>query len=214
MGVVYPSLEWLVAFQEKANSNEEYAKAAAEWEGDFLIESEVDELAVKELSDEKHMDAMVKMLVPSVAASPDEWKGSPFGNMLEKLTESSVDELVSLAASPDEFAKKMDPKVLAERFSKFTRADLKGVKFRMWIDFWHGKVRSPLELVPPKSSKEAKFALIGSYTNLKELVTGRGDSTKMVMMGKLKLKGNMGYMMKHIKAVTMITKIMGSIPLE
>ena len=34
------------------------------------------------------------------------------------------------------------------------------------------------------------------------------------MMGKLKLKGNLAYMMKRVKAVTMVTKIMGTIPIE
>jgi putative sterol carrier protein len=213
MAVVYPSLEWMEAFKEKANSNEDYAKAAHDWEGDFTIEVSVDEMAVKELSDEKHMKAMTEMLMPSVMENLDGWKGTAFGDLMEKLMGVSFDELLSLGSS-EEINKRLDPKAMAERFSKLTRDDLKGVKFCMWIDFWHGEVRSPLEIIPPGKPRDTRFGLMGSYTEFKKLVTGQADSIKLVMMGKLKLKGNLAYMMKRVKAVTMVTKIMGTIPIE
>ena len=213
MVVVYPSLEWMEAFREKANSDEEYARVAHDWEGDFTIEVGVDEMAVKDLSNEKHMKAMTEMLMPSVMMDLDGWKGTPFGNLMEKLMGTSFDELLKLGSS-EEITKKLNPREMAERFSKLKRDDLKGVKFCMWIDFWHGKVRSPLEIISPGKPRETKFGLMGSYTEFKKLVTGQADSIKMVMMGKLKLKGNLAYMMKRVKAVTMVTKIMGTIPIE
>ena len=213
MAVVYPSLEWMEAFREKANSSEEYAQAAKDWEGDFTIEVNVDDMAVKELSDEKHMEAMTGMLMPSVMENLDGWKGTPFGNLMEKLMGVSFDELLSLGSS-EEITKRLNPVEMAEKFSKLTGDDLKGVKFCMWIDFWHGKVRSPLEIIPPGKPRDTKFGLVGSYTQFKKLVTGQADSIKLVMMGKLKLKGNLAYMMKRVKAVTMVTKIMGTIPIE
>ena len=33
----FPSEEWVKAFQEEINKSEEYAKAAKDWEGDFLF---------------------------------------------------------------------------------------------------------------------------------------------------------------------------------
>lgn len=42
MSVVFPSAEWLNAFQAKLNSDEHYAQVASKWEGDmyFIIEPE------------------------------------------------------------------------------------------------------------------------------------------------------------------------------
>lgn len=40
--VIFPSEEWVEKFVEKVNSNPEYEKAAATWEGDFLFVVEPD----------------------------------------------------------------------------------------------------------------------------------------------------------------------------
>ena len=42
MGAVFPSNEWLKRFEEKLNSDAQYAKIAKKWEGDllFVIEPE------------------------------------------------------------------------------------------------------------------------------------------------------------------------------
>jgi putative sterol carrier protein len=42
MNPIFPSHEWLLAFQEKLNSDEHYAQVAKGWEGDmyFIIEPE------------------------------------------------------------------------------------------------------------------------------------------------------------------------------
>lgn len=42
MPPVFPSAEWLRIFQDKLNSDEQYARAASQWEGDmyFIIEPE------------------------------------------------------------------------------------------------------------------------------------------------------------------------------
>lgn len=42
MAAIFPSIEWLTAFQEKLNGDERYAQIAKNWEGDmyFIIEPE------------------------------------------------------------------------------------------------------------------------------------------------------------------------------
>lgn len=44
---VYPSLEWVQELADKLNANEEYAKAAADMEADFLLAVEEDDLLDK-----------------------------------------------------------------------------------------------------------------------------------------------------------------------
>jgi putative sterol carrier protein len=40
MAHIFPSVEWLQAFQEKLNSDEKYARIAKNWEGDIMFKIE------------------------------------------------------------------------------------------------------------------------------------------------------------------------------
>jgi putative sterol carrier protein len=42
MAYAFPSEEWLDAFEEALNNDEQYAKAASNWEGDFMFVIEPD----------------------------------------------------------------------------------------------------------------------------------------------------------------------------
>ena len=84
--VLFPSKEWMSAFREKANTDEEYRKIAEKWEGAFLCKVGIDDVALKELADERHMEALIGMLLPSAMEKADKWAGTPMGNLLERLT--------------------------------------------------------------------------------------------------------------------------------
>jgi len=40
MAVLFPSVDWLLAFKDKLNSDEKYAKIAQKWEGDIMFQVE------------------------------------------------------------------------------------------------------------------------------------------------------------------------------
>ncbi len=53
MAVVFPSKEWMEELFKKVNSDEEYRRVAANWEGDYLCIVELDEEALKDFQNPK-----------------------------------------------------------------------------------------------------------------------------------------------------------------
>ena len=43
MAIDFPNNEWVAAFKEKLNTDEDYARIAKKWEGDFLFQIEPDD---------------------------------------------------------------------------------------------------------------------------------------------------------------------------
>jgi len=99
----------------------------------------------------------------------------------------------------------MDPKVVLDA--------VKGASLNIWMDFWHGELRN-IEVAAPGEHEDARFKLIGPYSIFKQLVMGKADAITLVVSGKLKLQGDMGYMMRNMAAVRKFTELMASIPIE
>ncbi len=71
--------------------------------------------------------------------------------------------------------------------------------FILWLDPWHGKIRS-FEILKNIEDKQSSFVLRSSYSVWKEIVKGEKNPTKMLMAGKLKMKGSMTYILRRSKA--------------
>jgi putative sterol carrier protein len=69
----------------------------------------------------------------------------------------------------------------------------------MYLDLWHGKARSWAILKSP-DEKKAEFIYEGPYSNFKLLAQKKIDPIQGLMTGKFKLKGNMGKVMRAVKA--------------
>lgn len=72
-------------------------------------------------------------------------------------------------------------------------------ELRFYIDLWHGKARSGKTLEPGEE-KEAEFEFSGPYTNYVKLIEKKLDPIQGLMQGKFSLKGNMGKVMRAVKA--------------
>ena len=69
-----------------------------------------------------------------------------------------------------------------------------------YLDLWYGKCRGA-EFKTDLSSHSAVFTLTATYDNIKDILTGKLNPMTAIMTMKLKVKGNMGYMMRNVPTV-------------
>lgn len=69
----------------------------------------------------------------------------------------------------------------------------------LYMDLWHGQCRDAF-VVNDKGDKAPAFVMSGPYSKWKKIVTAKLDPLQGLMMGQLKLKGNMVMIMKNVKA--------------
>ncbi len=205
MAVVYPSKEWMEELHKKVNSDAEYKQVAANWEGDYLCIVELDEEALKDFQNPKILKGFLGMLDTIPKEKREKLKGTPSEKLLEALGLSVDDDLSN--ADVEAIAKK-----IAEDPAKILEA-AKGATLNIWMDFWHGEFRK-IEVAAPGEHEDAKFKLIGPYAVFKQLVMGKADAITLVVSGKLKLQGDMAYMMRNMATVKKFTDLMASIPIE
>lgn len=71
----------------------------------------------------------------------------------------------------------------------------------MYLDLWHGKCRKvDYEPEPGKHSKPT-FILRSPYPNFTSILLGKLDPMTAMMTSKLKVEGNLGYMMRNVPTV-------------
>ncbi len=133
MAYMFGSDEWAKAFMEEINKNEAYAKAAADWEGDFYF-----------------------------------------------------------VVQP----KKMFDKQIV-----------------LYIDLWHGKCRDA-KVVEDESQYSPEYKLIASDDNWKAIIDRKLDPIRGMMIRKLKLEGNMGKIMRYVRAAQELVNSATRVPTE
>ena len=71
---------------------------------------------------------------------------------------------------------------------------------RIYMDLWHGKCRGGY-FIPKDEEKDAKFILSAPFGNFVRILKGDLDPMQAMMTRKLKVKGNMAYMMRNVPTV-------------
>ncbi len=74
-------------------------------------------------------------------------------------------------------------------------------KLNIYLDLWHGKCRKALFNPDPNQFINVAFTLTSSYNNVKDIMTNKLNPMTAMMTMKLKVKGNMGYMMRNVPTV-------------
>lgn len=69
------------------------------------------------------------------------------------------------------------------------------------MDLWHGECRK-IRIVPPEVGEAADYVITASYWTWKKARTGELDTNKALMQGKMKLKGDLGKLVRYSQAVT------------
>jgi len=201
MAVVFPSKEWMSELLKKVNSDEQYKRVAANWEGDYLVTVQLDSEALKDFQNPEKIKGFLEMLETIPKEKRDEFKGKPEEKFLNKLGINLQDDF-----------SKLDFNAVAKKVADVKIGDVKGAALYMWMDFWHGQLRNLL-VVTPGEKENARFKLSGPYAVFKQLVSGKADAITLIVGGKLKLQGDLAYMMRNMAAVRRFTELMASIPI-
>ncbi|NIQ38177.1 MAG: Fis family transcriptional regulator [Proteobacteria bacterium] len=69
----------------------------------------------------------------------------------------------------------------------------------LYMDLWHGDCRD-MRLVSKEEAEAAKFVITGQYDRWKQVAKGELEPIKGMMQGKLKLKGDLPYIVRYVQA--------------
>ena len=71
----------------------------------------------------------------------------------------------------------------------------------MYLDLWHGRCRRVTFDAPLDPLRRPRFVLISSYSNFTAVLLGEMNPMTAMMTSKLKVDGDLGYMMRHVPTV-------------
>lgn len=83
------------------------------------------------------------------------------------------------------------------------------VKF--YLDLWHGECREA-HLVGADETKEPEFVIQGTIDTFRQIFDKKLDPIRALVSGKLKLKGNLGKIMRSVKATLDLVNAASSVP--
>ena len=83
----------------------------------------------------------------------------------------------------------------------------------LYMDLWHGKCREAY-LLPDPDRHNPAYRLSGSVSAWKRVMTKKLDPMQAMMTGELKLKGNMGMVMKNVRAAKELVECCTRIPTD
>jgi putative sterol carrier protein len=83
-----------------------------------------------------------------------------------------------------------------------------------WLDLWHGACRGYRYGVSAEEGGRAKFIIRAPYTRWKEVIRKELDPVKGMMQGKLKLKGDLPTIVRHVRAANELVNLAASVPTE
>ncbi|HSG42000.1 MAG TPA: SCP2 sterol-binding domain-containing protein [Anaerolineales bacterium] len=74
-------------------------------------------------------------------------------------------------------------------------------QLRVYLDLWHGACRKVEYNPSAETYPDPTFILSADYKNITAIVSGKLNPMTAMMTSKLKVKGNMGYMMRNVPTV-------------
>jgi len=80
----------------------------------------------------------------------------------------------------------------------------------MLMDLWHGECRS-VRLVPAEAGLKGDYVLTGELERWEAVMAKELDTTKAMMQGKIKLKGNLATIVRYVKASVRLTDLSAEI---
>ena len=83
------------------------------------------------------------------------------------------------------------------------------VKF--YLDLWHGACREA-HLVLETGEKEPEFIIQGTIDTYRQIFNKKLDPIRALVSGKLKLKGNLGKIMRSVKATLDLVNAASDVP--
>jgi len=81
----------------------------------------------------------------------------------------------------------------------------------LYLDFADGVVNG-IHMTDQTKAESAKFVISGEYIRWKQVANRELDAVKAMMQGKLKLKGNLPYVVKYLKGVQESIRCLTEVP--
>jgi putative sterol carrier protein len=84
----------------------------------------------------------------------------------------------------------------------------------LYMDLWHGKCRQAYEINEATDGHKPAFTLSAPVATWKRVLNKQLDPVQGMMTGKLHIKGNMGMIMKNVRAAKELVENCTHIPTE
>jgi putative sterol carrier protein len=84
----------------------------------------------------------------------------------------------------------------------------------LWLDLWHGECRGARYELPAEEGERAKFIIRAPYSRWKEVIRKELDPVKGMMQGKLRLKGDLPTIVRHVKAANELVNLAAGVPAQ
>jgi putative sterol carrier protein len=81
-----------------------------------------------------------------------------------------------------------------------------------WLDLWHGTCRAVRYDVPQEEGDLAKFVIRAPYSRWKQVIRGELEPVRGMMQGKLKVRGDLALIVRHVKAADELVRIAREVP--
>jgi len=85
--------------------------------------------------------------------------------------------------------------------------------FVMYLDLWHGECREA-HVVEDMNEKKPEFIIEGTLDVYRQIFEKKLDPIRALVSRKLKLKGNLGKIMRSVKATLDLVNSAASVPTE
>lgn len=82
----------------------------------------------------------------------------------------------------------------------------------VWMDLWHGEVRGHRYGVRPEEGERARFVIRAPYSRWKEVIRRELDPIRGILQGKLKLRGDLPTIVRHVQAANELVNVAASVP--
>ena len=82
-----------------------------------------------------------------------------------------------------------------------------------WLDLWHGECRGA-RMITAEESDSAAYGIRAPYSRWREVVLGDLEPVKAMVQGKLKLRGDLATIVRHVRAAKELVHLTTLVPTE
>jgi len=82
-----------------------------------------------------------------------------------------------------------------------------------WLDLWHGDCRGA-RMITAEEADAAAYGIRAPYSRWREVVLGDLEPVKAMVQGKLKLRGDLATIVRHVRAAKELVHLTTLVPTE
>jgi putative sterol carrier protein len=82
-----------------------------------------------------------------------------------------------------------------------------------WLDLWHGECRGA-RMITAEEGERAAYGIRAPYSRWREVLEGRLEPVKAMVQGKLKLRGDLAEIVRHVRAAKELVNLTTRVPTD